>query len=229
MTAEMLFSFIGQIVLAGGGGALIALSFFQFFGKSWIQNQLAKDLEIAKSEISLLAARRLKLHDREHEVFPEVWARLNEAFRSLGEAIIALKDAAEITENDLTRLVEERKISDQQKQYILSAADHTQAYRRILDFHSLSTAKEKFHEFERYFRSNRIFISPEIKGKLDQISEILLAAWVDRHMNWQGYRPDEGKSFLLEAWEKYDKKARPIMIEIEGLLQEQLFPTKSAS
>lgn len=228
MTTDMIFSSIGQIVAAGGGGALIAFGIFHFLGKNWIQNQLSKDLELAKAEISLLAARRMKLHDREYIVFPEVWAKLNDAFRSLGEAIISLRDAAEVSDTELATLVDQGRITEEQRQYILSASDNTQAFRHVLDFHSLAIAKEKFHEFEESFRANRIFISPEIKYKLDEISNILISARVDRQMNWEGFKPEEGKSFLLEAWEKYDKKAKPIVTEIEALFQEKLFPTKSA-
>ena len=91
MSRDAVFSFLGQVISIGGGAAAISYALFHFLAKGWIQNQLAKDLESAKSEISLLAARQLKLHDREYVVFPEVWAKLNKAFQSLGDAVISYR------------------------------------------------------------------------------------------------------------------------------------------
>jgi hypothetical protein len=232
MTTDMIFSSIGQIVAAGGGGALIAFGIFHFLGKNWIQNQLSKDLELAKAEISLLAARRMKLHDREYIVFPEVWTKLNKAFQSLGDAVISFRripDLQNMAENEFDDWMKKSKLSEAEKKLLTKSSDKIRAYARILDFHSLSKAKEEFYEFHEYFLGNRIFLSPDIKKKLEQVSDLLQGAWVDRHMDWQGHKPGEGESFLLEAWEKYDKKARPIMLEIEALFQEKLFPSKRSS
>jgi hypothetical protein len=232
VTYEMVFSSIGQLVAAGGGGALIAYALFKFLGKSWIQNQLAKDLELAKSEISLLTARRMKLHDREYMVFPEVWTKLNKAFQSLGEAVISFRsipDLQNMAEKDFDDWIKKSNLSEAEQKLLTKSSDKARAYARILDFHSLSNSKEKFYEFHEYFLENRIFLSPDIKNKLEQISDLLQGAWVDKHMDWQGHKPGEGESFLLEAWEKYDKKARPIMMEIEALFQEKLFPRKTTS
>ena len=76
-----------SVVAAGSGGALVALGLFKYLGQSWIKHQLTKDLERAKAEISLLSSRRMKLHDKEYEVFPELWARLIKASNSLSASI----------------------------------------------------------------------------------------------------------------------------------------------
>jgi hypothetical protein len=232
MSRDAVFNFLGQVISIGGGAVAISYALFHFLAKGWIQNQLAKDLESAKSEISLLAARQLKLHDREYVVFPEVWAKLNKAFQSLGDAVISFRkipDLQNMAAKDFDDWIKKAELSDAEQKLLITSSDKVRAYARILDFRSLSKAKEDFYKFHEYFHENRIFLSPDIKKKLEQVSDLLQGAWVDKHMDWEGHRPGEGESFLLEAWEKYDKKARPIMIEIEVLFQEKLFPNKSAS
>jgi hypothetical protein len=227
VTADLIFSWLGQLVAAGGGGALVAYGVFKFLGKSWIENQLAKDLEVAKSEISLLAARKMKLHDREYIVFPEVWSKLNKAFASLGNAVISFReipDLGRMSEAELKTWVERSDLSEDEKAYLLGERDRFRAYSRILDWRSLRQANKDFVDFHNCLQINRIFLSPEIKEKLDQIGTFLRGAWVAKKMDWDGHKLNEGKSFLSEAYEKYDKQAKPIMLEIETLVQGKLFP-----
>lgn len=227
MTTDLIFSLLGQLIAAGGGGALVAFALFKFFGKSWIENQLSKNLEVAKSEISLLAARKMKLHDREYVVFPEVWSKLNKAFASLGNAVTSFRefpDLGRMSEAELQTWMKRVDLTEDEMTYLLGEGDKIKAYSRILDWRSLLEANKDFVDFHTYLQSNRIFLSPEIKEKLDQIGSLLREVWVAKKMDWDGHKLDEGKSFLREAYEKYNKQAKPIMTEIETLVQGKLFP-----
>ncbi len=200
---------------------------FQFLGKSWIEHQFAKNLEVAKSELSLLAARRMKLHDREYIVFPEVWSRLNKAFASLGNAVISFKEMPDLNrmrEAEVRDWVERADLSEDEKNYVLSESDKVRAYSRILDWRSLQEANKDFVDFQTYFQSNRIFLNPEIKEKFDQIVSLMREAWVARKMDLHGHKLEDGKSFLFEAYSTYDKQVKPVMTEIETLVQGKLFP-----
>ena len=136
MSGETVFSLIGEVVAAGGGGGLVAYILFSFLGRSWIENQLAKDLEEAKSEISLLAARKLKLHDREYIVFPEVWSKLNRAYGSLGKVVISFRwfpDFGRMAKDELADWIETSDLTDQERSYFVKEEDKIKAYGRILD------------------------------------------------------------------------------------------------
>jgi len=227
VSVDLIFSWLGQLIAAGGGGAIVAYAVFKFLGKSWIENQLAKDLEVAKSEISLLAARKMRLHDREYVVFPEVWGKLNKASASLGKAVMSFREIpffGRMSEDELRAWVERSDLSESEREYLLGEEDRTRAYNRIMDLRCLHEAHRDFVDFHTYLQCNRIFLSPEIKEKLDQIGGLLHEAWVAKKMDSDGHKLSEGKSFLREAYEKYDKQAKPIMTEIETLVQGKLFP-----
>jgi hypothetical protein len=227
MIADMIFSWVGQVVTAGGGGALITYFLLQYFGKSWIENQLATKLEAAKSEISLLAARKMKLHDREYIVFPDVWSKLNEAFVSVGKAQFSFRTPPsfdDMSEEKIIEWAEVSGLSKNEKDYLLEEKNKTKAYCRIFDRRDIRKAHADFSEFHNYLQCNRIFLSPDLKEKLDEIDDLLWSIWSRKNIVFEGYAESESNSFLLDAHSKYENEARPIMKEIEALVQEKLFP-----
>lgn len=225
--AQVAFSLIGQLVAAGGGGAVVAFALFQFFGKSWIENQLAKDLELAKSEISLLAARKMRLHEREYVIFPEVWSKLNKAVASLGRAVISFReipDFGRMADLQLDDWVTRSDMTDDEKSFFASEKDKVAAYVRILDWRDLRQARKDFVGFHKYLQSNRIFLSPEIKDKFDHIGSLIHETWITKKLDWDGRGYTSQKDFLKEAYDKLEKQVTPLMREIEHLVQARLFP-----
>lgn len=225
---DLVFSWVGQLFAAGGGGAVISYALFRFFGKSWIESQLAKDLELAKAEISLLAARKMQLHEREYVVFPEIWAKLNAAYSSLGKAVFSFREIPDfdrMSEVYVQLWLDRSDLSDDEKRYFEGESSKFKAYNRILDWRSLIEANKDFVEFDNILQSNRIFLEPEIKEKLDHIGSLLRASWVAKKMDWDGHKMiTDSRSFISEAYEKYEKEAKPIMKEIETLVQGRIFP-----
>lgn len=215
------------MVTAGGGGALVAYAVFKFLGRSWIETQLAKDLEAAKSEIAVLAARRLKLHDREYTVFPEVWSKLHQAVGSLGAALLSLRETPDfdsMSDNELAEWIKRSDLSENDRAYLSGERDKGRAFCRILDWRDIVKARKDFIEFHTFFQSNRIFISPDIKEPLDKITKLLHESWVAKKMDWDGYSRGAGTSFLIEAMDKHHQQIKPLMSEIETLVQKKLFP-----
>ncbi len=227
MTGNLIFSWLGQLVTTGGAAAIVAYGLFKFLGKGWIENQLAKDLEVAKSEIFLMAARKMKLHDREYVVFPEVWAKLNKAYASLGNAVISYRkipDLNHMSDTELQTWMGRTDLSDDEKGYLADEKDKYSAYNRILDSRSLLQANLDYIDFYTHLQANRIFLSLDIKEKLDQIDSLLRDVWAAKKMDGGGHKLDDGKSYLSDAYEKYSKQAKPIITEIETLVQGKLFP-----
>lgn len=227
MTIDAMFSLLGQIIAPGGIGALVAYGLFQVFGKGWIETQLAKDLEAAKSELSLLASRKLKLHDREYIVFPEVWAKLNKAYASLGAMIAPLRQGPSfnlMSDAQFQSWMQRSDLSDSEKEYLVEESDKNKAYVRILDFRLLRASEADYFDFLTYLQANRIFLSPEIKENLDHIASVLRGSWSKIMVNLEFNEPIDGKSFLYQAYEQYETEAKPIMDKVEALVQRRIFP-----
>ncbi|PCI39885.1 MAG: hypothetical protein COB46_07830 [Rhodospirillaceae bacterium] len=218
---------IVQVIIGGGGGAVIAWGMFAFLGKSWVKNQFAKDLEEAKAEISLLSSRRMKLHDKEYEVFPEMWEKLTQAFNSLERFIISFRqtpDFTRMTESKLKEWVEGSDLSDDEKSYFLETTDKHKAYMRILDFRDIHEAGNNLQKFHEHLQSNRIFLNPDIKDKFDEIDGLIRKSWAAKKINIEHPDDGAGRSLFFEAFDTYEKEIKPLMKEIEILIQNQLFP-----
>lgn len=219
-----LWGFVGQAIVAAGGGGIAAFAILRYLGKSWVQHELAKSLEAAKSEISLLSARRLKLHDKEYVVFPELWAKLNKAVNGLKRAMASFRqmpDLDRMTDEELSNWLSRSDLSAQEKEFFSSQRSRLKAYDRILDFRDLSAAKQDYVEFHVYLENNRIFLRPALKRKLNEIDDLLWRAWMSKKMDLDGL----GRGDALEkAWEIVDEKIKPLIVEIEDLVQSQLFP-----
>lgn len=227
MTSEVVLSWFAQLLAAGGGGAIVAYFLFKYLGDNWIKHKLATNLERAKSEISLLAARKMKLHDREYVVFPELWARLNRAFARLGTAVNPLKEFADLSrlnETDLDKWLAGSNLSDNERDFLHDASDKNSAYSRILNRRSLHKAHDEFLRFHTYFRENRIFLSPDIKEKLDLIDDLIQDSWLNQKFSIDEHDTDEGRKFTREAWNKYQKEIKPVLDELEELFQQKIFP-----
>ncbi len=226
-TVSTIGDLLGQFLAAIGGGVLVAYGIFRFMGENWLKHQLAKDLEAAKSEISLLAVRKMKLHDHEYTVFPEIWRRLNRAYASLGGAVSLLKeipDFSRMNDDEFTNWLDSSKLSVKERDSLSSAKDKNKTYIRILDFQALQRAHEDFLNFHTYFNENRIFISPDIKKELEQIDDLIWSVWLDKNLSLDEDVGKERRKFSRDAWKKYKEKVKPAMNEIEELFQQNIFP-----
>jgi hypothetical protein len=88
--AREIMGWIGTIVVAGGGGALVAWGIIKLFAEKWLNTKFEARLESLKQEhrkeierlrltINTLMDRATKLHQREFDALPEAWRQLNEA------------------------------------------------------------------------------------------------------------------------------------------------------
>ena len=81
---EQMLKFLGELGVIVG----IAFLFFRFLGKRWIENKFQKSLEDhkhkhdeeiqrLKCEIDLQLSRITKIHEKEFEVLPQAWTKLD--------------------------------------------------------------------------------------------------------------------------------------------------------
>ena len=206
---------------------MIAFGLFRFWGQNWIKLQLDKDLETAKSEISIHAAKRLRLQDKEYEVFPGIWARLSDSRASLESALVqfrAMPNLDRMSDDDFEKWLEGTDLTDEEKQVMNSSTDRLSLYDKILDYKSLRRAQENYLEFQTYFEKNRIFLRPEIRMKFDEIGGLLRKSWAAKKVDVDQTDPSGRVDFLTEAWEIYTDEVEPLMGELDEMIQGSLFP-----
>lgn len=230
MTEQEIFEFLGKFitwVASGAGGAFLLM---KFWGKKWIENRFLKDLELFKvqklHEFNLLLTRKTKWHEKEHEVLSESWKKLTKAHTSLKMAISAFRsfpDLNRCSDEELERFMNDNQLSNSEKAFMKdSSADYVSAFSKILDHRALNEANAVFSEFHTYFEENKIFLRPHIKEKFLTVDDHIWSAWVSQKMELRGTRSK--RDFGMEAFEKEDKEIKPLIKDIENIIQKELFP-----
>lgn len=225
--ADAIFQFVGQMVVAGGGGAVVALLLFQWLGKTWIENKFAERLEQLKHDQNVVVARlrveiesmlsgALKFQEREFEVLPGVWDKLDAAFANVSWLVSPLQmnvDVRRMNDVQLEEQLASEEWSESQKQEVRDAhrSDRDKVYSDIQFWYKLNRVKRAFGDFQKYNASNAIFFPLELKEKLKAIEKILWSAITAMQVG------KEAEDFKLQnqGWAKVSEEAEVLRSEIE--------------
>ena len=109
---DEIYTFIGKIVAYGGGATVLAYAIFMFLGKKWIESKFdekfaafkhaqEQELERYRHQVNILLSRVTKIHEKEIEILPELWHKLQNA---LGQDL-RVRDFGPYKPSGPTRLV----------------------------------------------------------------------------------------------------------------------------
>jgi len=85
---DPIFSFLGQLIAFGGGGAVVAFLLFQYLSKKWIENKFSErldqlrhtqalELQRFRVEIDSFLSGAIRLQEKEFQTLPEAWVKLD--------------------------------------------------------------------------------------------------------------------------------------------------------
>ena len=126
---EQVLKFVGAVVLAGGGVSLIAYQAFKHLAARWLDSKFderlqalrhahGKELEQLRFKIAALLDRTTKLHQKEFELLPEAWSKLNDAFwevRAFVSPMQAYADIDRMTPPQQEEFIEGSRLTSWQK------------------------------------------------------------------------------------------------------------------
>lgn len=171
---QQFFSWVGQLLVAGGGGAVVALGLFKWLGATWIENRLAESLEALRQshakELAELNVRwdaslqaRLKYQEREFTAVGESWRLLQEAFGLVEWGTSALQhyaDIARLDQRQLNDFLDGIELSDSQKAELreLSGGQRQDHYTEIVNRQRIARVDGGIRAFANYVNENFPFI-----------------------------------------------------------------------
>lgn len=224
---KQVFVLFGALAVLGVIVILISFYVFKFIGKQWIENKFSTSLEEAKSEINFLLMTKNRLHEKEYEVFPDVWQKLIEAKTSLEQCVRSFRsspDFVRLNSEEFESFLAQSDLSNKEKE-ILKASEPNMRFKeyiRILEWRDIVDSNSKFIEFDDYLQKVRIFLEPSIKKKFDAISQALWNTWVSKQLSFE-----DSKSFKAsDAHKSFREEVKPLMDEIEMIIQTKLFPAQ---
>lgn len=229
---DIIFKYIGELVLYGGGSVAIAYGVFTLLGKKWIENKfseslenhkhlLKQELEQTKYKINTLFNRVTKIHEKEFEVLPTSWTLLMEANSKLSKFTSALKEYPNLdkmNDEQLNKFLELSFLYDYQKDELKNSIKKVDYYSEKVFFHELQQAGKAIFNFHDYIQKNRLFLSSDLKNKFKEIDDVMWSAHTSMEI---GVKEKQSK-MQLEAWKKTKNDIEPIKNEIEELVQKRL-------
>jgi hypothetical protein len=231
--------FLKNVVAYGGGSAAIAYFTFKHFGKSWIENVFAQRLEHYKHgqtlelqrlrvEIDSLLDRTIKLQDREFQILPEAWQKLDEAYGLLSWISSPLQtypDFSRMSSAELEEFLTASELSGTQKDDVRSAGDKNKKYQEIIGWHRLNRVQNAIINLRNYVARNGIFLPADLKDQFTKIIKLFNSVLVDNQMG------HEFKDYKMknQGWEKLQKEIEPLYKSIEDCIQNRLHSHNSKS
>jgi hypothetical protein len=229
---QSILEFIVKIAAYGGGAAVIAYWVFTFLGKKWIEakfadslersrHEHAKEIEHLRFEINSLLNRVTKLHQKEFEVVPEAWSKLNDALFRLRGFVSFFKqfpDLNQMTPEQLSDFLQKSPFSTWECEDLKNSGDLNKRYQQLIFWHELADVRKLYGEYHEYIQKNRIFMSIDLCEPFTKIDSIMWDTLVTR---WTRQEIEDPKLWV-EASRKMRGEVEPLLHEIERLVQQRL-------
>lgn len=228
------FSYVGQLLFAGGGGAAIAYALFKYTGKSWIEARFAERLETFKHQqavelqrlrvqIESMLSGTLKLQELEFTVLPEAWNRLDEAFGRAQALTASYQEYAQVDDlNDaeLDEVLKGASVAESQwpKLKQLSGKARSERFIELITWKRIYVARAAAYEAEAYIASKGLFLPPPLKKLFLEVLPTVRGAVLSTESSVQF------KDWKLRtaAAEELRDKAAPIIKAIEAGIEQRL-------
>jgi hypothetical protein len=229
---QAIAQFIGKALAYGGGGAVVAYAIFTFLGKKWIEgkfaerlevyrNELKKELEKTRYEINALFNRVTKIHEKEFEVLPEAWYKMQDALGRASQFTSYVQhypDLNHMSQPGLEEFLEKSRLHEFEKQELLQKSDKLSYYKETIFWYELRDVEEAFFKFHNYIIKNKIFLTPELQEQFTKIDDVMWSAIVERKV---GHEAND-REMWSKAYKMIKDEVNPIRDVIEKLVQRRL-------
>lgn len=195
--------------------------------KKWLEKSKharEQESEIKRQQSNIKFSRIMKIHEKEIEILPELWIKLQDALgqvHSLTSVLQNYPDLKRLSENELEKFLSESELSDQDKQKITFSNDRNGTYKKMIFWYRLHTANSSLNEFHNFLINNEIFLNKDLRNRLKEIDNLMSSVLGIREAGEKA----EDYQLINKAYEDLQNKVRPIVSEIEELIQDRLeFP-----
>ncbi len=207
--------YIIDILIAGGGGAIIVYAVIKAFGASILNHQFLKLIETHKLKLNLEFDRVVKLNQKEFEVLPLLWNKII----LIRNSILYFSDIYKrlafnlniLSEKGIFEFVNEIPAPQHLKDFILKSNDKNAAYEKVMEIDGLESIRILYGEFDNLYKINKIFLSNILQEHVGRIHKYYFEA-INVLLNLPN-----GNEFKNVFRKDFDSKSNE-MVEIIGQL-----------
>jgi hypothetical protein len=234
---DEIYAFIGKVITYGGGAVALAYVVFMFLGKKWIESKFdegfatfkhaqEQELERYRHQVNILLSRVTKIHEKEIEVLPELWHKLQTALgnvASLTSQLQTYPDFQFMNQDDFNEFLKTSRLSENDKKVLANSLDRNAFYQKTIFWYNFQEAQSSVQEFRSFMIYNRIFLSKDLKVEFEKIDKLLSRALTTREIGERAH----DYNMISEAYKDLGQEAETIVERIENLVQERLEFTKA--
>lgn len=236
-TLDQLSKVVGSIVIVGGGLSVIVYQAFKYLAAKWLdtkfkerlqllQHQHEDEIEQLRFKISAMLDRATKLHQREFEVLPEAWAKLNDSFwniRSFVSPIQSYPDIDSMSIPQQNEFIASCLLKDWEKIQLREIEKKNTFYQEKIFWHDLHNAQTKARDAYTYLIKNGIFVDDDIRTKFSTLHDLIWEALTEHQFNEEHHiRPRH-----REKVQPFMATGENLMKELERVIHERLWPVES--
>jgi hypothetical protein len=224
------------IAAAGGGGALVAYGLFKYFGKAWLDQHFKtkleelrhaqqQEIELLKHEINSLFSRVSKIHEKEFEILPAAWLKLNELHGTVMLALdLTMKpypDFRQMPDDQFEEFLGTCRLTEYQQNALrkMEPSRRHQYFSESMAGIYLDDANEKLRLFKNYLIEYSIFMTDDLRDKFNSAHQALSNATINYSVgkgakNWE--MESSGQKAML------DDRLKQMIADVESAVQKRL-------
>lgn len=221
---EKILEFLGKIVAYGGGATVIAYLTFTFLGKKTVETWFAKKLKKFEYDLNSLFNRVTKIHEKEFEVLPEAWFKMQDAIGRISGLVSVQEfwpDLDKMDETALEEFMAKSKLHEYEKKELRDSPKKLDYYRKTIFWHDLHETHQAFKDFHNYIIRNRIFLTSKLQEQFMKLDDIMWSAIVKREVS-EGGEDSDSRKIRISAYKQIRDDINPIRDEIGKLVKGRL-------
>jgi hypothetical protein len=219
-------------ILAGIIAALpLAYTFFIWIGKKTVEKKIAeslldfehnknKEIEKLRSDISNIFSRVSKIHEKEFEILPELWQKLQFSLGAVNSLVSILQEYIDVEiyhQEELLGYFSALDFKKYQIDEILSSNDRQKCYQKHFKYYQMKKANKLLYEFHDYVLLNKVFLDNDLYTLFNQADTILFKAYLIKISE-----VDYDNTSAFEVYKKVRNGVLPICAQIEKKIQSRL-------
>jgi len=235
--------YLGQIVIAAGGGVLIGLGLFKLYGGKWLDAHFGRRLIDLKAEhdrqlqdlksvhdaslrhiqstIDREIHRAKKVYDMEFEAISGAWSKMRVCYdRSSMMDREVYPDLALLSDEQVIESLSRLNMRETDKKALLALPpdQRTEKYKAWALWEEMLQLRRDRKDMVDFIQANAIFMSKEVKAKFESLEQLVLHALAEWHA-----RLTNSDFQSIAHRTAFDEKAPGLRAELEALLRERLW------
>ena len=153
----------------------------RLFGNKLLDHQFAKGLERYKFKIDSQFDRISKIHEKEFEVLPRIWALVLKArsiLYSLSNPSQEYPNLDVVSQEELEEFLEQSDLKRTDKDKLRASKHRVKDYQLISYIKKLNTANHAIAEMDAYYHANKIFLTTDMNGSIWALRSDFIKAFV---------------------------------------------------